>query len=171
VWTALSEREREVVRLSAEGLTDAAVGAKLGVAAETVRSHWKRIRKRLGGVSRAEVVRVLALEESNPYRELFESLLVPVFYGDDQGRYVDVNPAALELLGYTRDEMVGRSFRQFIPPGTEDILVRIRETFAAGGPWEGEFPMIRKGGEVILLRWRSQRDPRTGYVAGVAERA
>ena len=167
-WAALSEREREVIRLSAEGLTDAEVGEQLGLAAETVRSHWKRVRKRLGEISRAEVVRLLAQEEANPYREVFEAMLAPVFYGDHEGRYLDVNPAALQLLGYRREEMVGRSFNEFIPQGSEAILDEIRASFDQMGLWEGEFPMVRRDGTVLRLRWRSRWDATRRRVVGVA---
>ena len=168
MWSALSEREREVVRLTAEGLTDAAVGESLGLAAETVRSHWKRVRKRLGDISRAEVVRVLALEEGNPYREVFEHLHSPVLYGDPTGHYLDVNPAALEMLGYTRDEMLGQHIKSFLPVGTEVRFQEAWDLFVRTNRWEGEFPFLRKDGHVLMLYWKSRRAPNTGRMIAMA---
>lgn len=168
VWATLSERERQVVRLSAEGHTDAAVGERLGLAAETVRSHWKRVRKRLGDLSRAEVIRLLAHEEGNPYREIFEWLHAPVLYGDQDGHYLDVNPAFLELFGYSRDEMLGRHLQTFLPSGTEARFAEAWAHFLSTNQWEGHFPMVRKDGIVLQIYWRSRRAPHSGRMVSIA---
>lgn len=49
-------REQQVVELAAQGLTDKEIAARLKISRETVMTYWKRIRCRLGGVSRAEIV-------------------------------------------------------------------------------------------------------------------
>ncbi|MGV3614594.1 MAG: PAS domain S-box protein [Fimbriimonas sp.] len=165
--SVLSEREREVIRLTAAGFTDAAVGEKLGLAAETVRSHWKRVRKRLGGVTRSEVIRFLAHEEGNPYREVFEWLQAPVVYGDAEGRYLDVNPALLELVGFSREEMLGRSFIDFVPPDATGMFKEAWADVLRTNRWEGEFPILRKDGLILRLYWRSRRAPETGRLISV----
>lgn len=167
LWSTLSEREREVVRLTAQGFTDAAVGQELGLAAETVRSHWKRVRKRLGEISRAEVIRLLAHEEGNPYREVFENLQTPVVFGDAEGNYLDVNSALLDLLGFTKDEMVGRPFRDFVPAESISKFTEVWETFERTNVWEGHFPIIRKEKGPLNLYWRARRTPLTGHIVTV----
>lgn len=54
----LSDRERVVLRLVAEGNTNDAVGAHLGVSGLTVKSHLSRIGRKLGTGDRAEMVAV-----------------------------------------------------------------------------------------------------------------
>lgn len=49
-----SARELEVLRLAAEGLSDAEIGAKLFLSPHTVRTHMRRIFRRLGASTRAE---------------------------------------------------------------------------------------------------------------------
>lgn len=49
-------REQQVVELASQGLTDKEIAARLKISRETVMTYWKRIRGRLGGVSRAEIV-------------------------------------------------------------------------------------------------------------------
>lgn len=56
--TRLSPRELDVLRLLAEGLTDAEVGRRLFITEDTVGSHLHRIRARFGVSPRAAVVRV-----------------------------------------------------------------------------------------------------------------
>jgi PAS domain S-box-containing protein len=165
--SVLSEREREVVRLTAQGLTDSAVGLQLGLAAETVRSHWKRVRKRLGEISRAEVIRLLAHEEGNPYREVFDNLLTPVAYADSEGHYVDVNPALTDLIGCSRDEMIGRSFRDFLPDEATPHFDEVWEDFERTNHWEGSFPLLRKDHDPVDVYWRAIRVPSTGRIVTI----
>ena len=51
----LSDREREIALLVADGLTDAVIARRLGLTLGTVRSYVRHIRLRLGLASRAEV--------------------------------------------------------------------------------------------------------------------
>jgi DNA-binding CsgD family transcriptional regulator/pimeloyl-ACP methyl ester carboxylesterase len=51
----LTAREREVAELVAQGLTNAAIGARLGIGRRTVESHLERVRSRLGLVSRTDL--------------------------------------------------------------------------------------------------------------------
>jgi DNA-binding NarL/FixJ family response regulator len=54
----LSERERQVVALIAQGLTDRQIGERLFVTASTVRSHLDRIGDKTGLRRRAELTRL-----------------------------------------------------------------------------------------------------------------
>ncbi|HYW23376.1 MAG TPA: alpha/beta fold hydrolase [Terriglobales bacterium] len=51
----LTAREREVAGLVAQGLTNADIGARLGIGRRTVESHLERVRSRLGLLSRADL--------------------------------------------------------------------------------------------------------------------
>lgn len=59
---ALTDREREILRLVAEGDTDADISQRLFISVSTVRSHLDRIRDKTGRRRRADLTR-LALEE------------------------------------------------------------------------------------------------------------
>lgn len=57
----LSEREQEVLKLVAAGMTDNAIGEELFISPSTVRSHLDRIKEKTGLRRRAELTR-LAIE-------------------------------------------------------------------------------------------------------------
>jgi diguanylate cyclase (GGDEF)-like protein/PAS domain S-box-containing protein len=51
------------------------------------------------------------------YRALFEQLRDPVFLETLDGRIVDVNHSACEMLGYTRDELLSLTVADLLPDG------------------------------------------------------
>ena len=52
----LSPRQREVVKLAAEGLGETGIAQRLGIATATVRQHYKDIKLRLGARNMVEAV-------------------------------------------------------------------------------------------------------------------
>lgn len=64
-----------------------------------------------------QVQRALQHSESR-FRLFFRSLPLPLLVIDEVTiRILDVNPAACQLYGYTRDEFLGMSLNDLIPPG------------------------------------------------------
>jgi PAS domain S-box-containing protein len=75
------------------------------------------------------------LLESNRFLDsLIENLPVMVFVKDARTlRYVRQNRAALELLGLSRDEVIGKNDRDFLPAEQADFIsAKDREVLAAG---------------------------------------
>jgi DNA-binding NarL/FixJ family response regulator len=59
----LSQREREVLRLLADGLRNEEIGTRLHIAAETARAHIRNAMRKLGAATRTQAV-ALALRQS-----------------------------------------------------------------------------------------------------------
>ncbi len=64
----------------------------------------------------AEAVR----ESEQKYRALYTNAPLPYQVLDKEGRIVDVNPAWLAILGYNRNDVVGKYFNDFLEPGQRD---------------------------------------------------
>jgi PAS domain S-box-containing protein len=66
------------------------------------------------------------LESEERYRELFENSRDAVYVHDMGGRYISVNRAAEELSGFSRTEILGKHYSNFIVP---NYLKAARENF------------------------------------------
>jgi two-component system sensor histidine kinase VicK len=88
------------------------------------------------------------------YRGLFEGVADAILSIDDEGRFRDVNPAAIELLGYERAELIGARLQDLIAPGAEptevEVLWRPRD-----GTWQGELDLRRKDGIILTVEART----------------
>jgi PAS domain S-box-containing protein len=93
----------------------------------------------------------LALHESETkYRSMVENALAGVFTIDDSYHLVYVNEALCALLGYSRQELEGMDFRQFI---TDDYKALVAERYfrrqrAEIEPTRYEIDVLRKDGQV-----------------------
>lgn len=78
----LTDRERQVLDLSMKGLTDRAIGTELGLGLPTVHTYWNRIKQKLGGATRAEIVaqamRISQVKEISETAEENERLIEEV---------------------------------------------------------------------------------------------
>ncbi|AEG93321.1 hybrid sensor histidine kinase/response regulator [Ramlibacter tataouinensis] len=70
---------------------------------------------------------------------------------DEQGRFLDANPAMLGMLGRRQDEVLHRGVLDLVPPGHRD---RVGPVLAAGGAaWRGDFPLLHASGRPVHLQW------------------
>lgn len=90
-------------------------------------------------------------ESEKKFRLLYEEAPVPYQSLDEEGYLIQVNAAWLQLLGYTREEVVGKSFADFLTPWSQE---RFRTTFPefkrAGHVFGIEHEMVCKDGSLIV---------------------
>ena len=66
---------------------------------------------------------------------------------DEEGRFLDVNAAWLETLGYDRDKVIGRWFGDFLAPEFVESFRKRFPLFKERGATHSEFQMMHKSGE------------------------
>jgi two-component system, cell cycle sensor histidine kinase and response regulator CckA len=88
-------------------------------------------------------------ESEGRYRNLFESAPDGILVADGQGTYVDVNPAGLRMLGYTREELIGMKSEDILAPKefsrVDSALTEINE----GVDHRHEWQFRRKDGSLF----------------------
>jgi PAS domain S-box-containing protein len=101
--------------------------------------------------NRAEDDRLLLSLRDRQLRTLFEMTLDAIAIADDQGRYLDVNPAACELFGLHRDELLGRYISEFTEPGYD--FQQAWQQCQHPEKIRGEFCLMRPDGERRIVEY------------------
>ena len=91
------------------------------------------------------------------YRQLYEAMRDPYATTDLKGRLLECNPAFLNLLGYERDELLGRNFRDVTPRKWHALEKRIvvEQVRKRGYSSVYEKEYVRKDGSVVPVELRT----------------
>jgi PAS domain S-box-containing protein len=81
---------------------------------------------------------------------IFETALDAIAIADDRGHYLDVNPAACELFGLTKDELLGRCIWEF---AAEGFNFPAAEEFPQQKKLRGEFQLVRPDGGLRTVEY------------------
>ncbi|MBN1815314.1 MAG: PAS domain S-box protein [Anaerolineae bacterium] len=84
------------------------------------------------------------------FRLLYENTPLAYHSLDKDGRLIEVNQAWLDMLGYSRDQVIGRWFGDFLSPQHTDNFRQSFPRFIATGTTHAEFEMVRKDGSPII---------------------
>ncbi|ACZ62011.1 PAS domain S-box protein [Dehalococcoides mccartyi] len=99
--------------------------------------------------------RKLAEEELHKTEELYREFYQksPIGYQslDSEGRFIEINQAWLDDMGYQRDEVIGHWFGDFLLPDQVELFRQRFSVFKATGNASTEFYMSRKNGSVVLM--------------------
>jgi PAS domain S-box-containing protein len=91
-------------------------------------------------------------QSEEKYRRFYEDAPLGYQSLDSAGNFLDVNKAWLETLGYSKEEVIGRSFGEFVAPEYVQIFTDKFPRFKAGGKArDREFEMLRKDGTTITV--------------------
>jgi len=106
------------------------------------------------------------IESEQRFRGLFEQFPVAYQSLDIQGRFIDVNPRLCELLGYTREELLGMTFDELWRDDVRACFPAEFEKFQQNSWVSNELALTRKDGQqlTVLLEGRIQRDAEGCFV-------
>ena len=106
-------------------------------------------------------------------RDLVEQAPDGIFVADLTGRYTDVNAAGCHMLGYSHEEIVGKTIADLLPPEDVHRLEASRQHLLGGSVSFDEWRLRRKDGRYIPVevsakilgdgRWQ-------GFVRDISER-
>ncbi len=88
-------------------------------------------------------------ESGRRYKSLFEESRDAIFLTTRDGRFIDVNRAALEAFGYTREEMLGSSALDLVWPDQAGRLHFVEEIEREGFVRDFETSLKRRDGGIL----------------------
>ncbi len=118
---------------------------------ETLKQQYKQLGMKLS-------------ESEDRYKALFDHSLFCVYIHDFEGRFIDANEAALNLLGYIKEEITSLDFSSLLEkehlPAAFTIMEEIKETGFQKKP--AEWKLRKKNGEYVWVETEASIIYRTG---------
>lgn len=126
------------------------------------------------------------------FRAIYDQAPTGMALIDAEGRFADVNPAMVAMLGQSRDALIGQPVSAFAPEewmafvkahtagdlgtgasasgvaGTAGAPVTLGQAVPPSAPWKGEFPLLRQDGSWIRLEWTMSAQIEPGLRVGIA---
>jgi PAS domain S-box-containing protein len=102
------------------------------------------------------------------FKCLVENAALPIAITDTKGRFVYVNKALADALGYLREEIIGRTFTEFLHPEDKLRVMRLflRILVLKRQPHSLEFRVICRGGQVRHFMSKPTRFTVSGKTLG-----
>jgi diguanylate cyclase (GGDEF)-like protein/PAS domain S-box-containing protein len=111
-------------------------------------------------------------ESERRYRHLVESGQGLIWTHDLEGTVTSMNPAALKLLGYTVDDVIGRNFRELLTERGRELFPRYIERVAETGIDSGLMFVSARDGQERTWRYHNVKvtdSDHPDYVLGHAQ--
>lgn len=125
------------------------------VVPETSGNHCESLRVVFVDIDARKQIDVKRAADEAKYRHIVESIKEGYFETDLDGHITFCNQALLNLSGYRRDEIIGYTFRDFVPPRTARILQatfgKVYKTGREAGT--GHYEMFHKSGYTLIVEF------------------
>ena len=103
------------------------------------------------------------------FRAIYDHAPTGMALIDAEGRFADVNPAMVAMLGQSRDALIGQPVSAFAPDEwTAFVLNHTAGAQPPASSWKGEFPLLRQDGSWIRLEWTMSAHIEPGLRVGIA---
>ncbi len=112
-----------------------------------------------------------ALRESEQrYRGIVETAQEGIATHDPDGTITYVNQRMADMLGYSREEIIGRSSLDFVDPQEREAVIRARESLKEQGSFSKERRLCRSDGSILwtLSNVTPRRDDAGNYLGYLA---
>lgn len=92
-------------------------------------------------------------DSNSNYKNLYDNTPLPYQNLDKDGNFLNINKSWLVNLGYTREEIIGKSFSEFITKSSQDkFKINFPQFLSTGHVHDVEFDMIHKDKRIIPIR-------------------
>ena len=111
----------------------------------------RRAPKALTSGQQSATTESLVPDREEEFRTTFELAPIGIVHQSTEGEWLGCNNKICEILGYTKDELLGQSFRQLTALGDVDETDRYRRRLLSGEIYTANFEKryVRKNGTLI----------------------
>jgi len=102
-------------------------------------------------ITEKEKVIKLVKESEERFQLLFNKAPLGYQSLDINGNFIEVNQHWLDTLGYTREEVIGKWFGDFLAPGYKEAYLKRFPLFIEKGAIHSEFEMVHKNGNLLFI--------------------
>ena len=95
-------------------------------------------------------------DRANRYRLLFEDAPLGYQSLDNEGRFIVVNDAWLQMFGYKKQDVIGKRFDEFLVPGDAKKFSGSFQSFKEKGNTTINFRMVKKDKSIITVNFTSR---------------
>lgn len=170
-------RSLPIVHLSAAFVADTDKVAGLDAGADAYLTHPAEpamLVATIQALVRARLAEQRVHQSEAKFRSIYEQAQSGIALIDDDGRFVDANPAMLEMMGRSAEEVLGRLLVDFSAPGHEAHIQNISAAQNAQSLWRDEVVFLDAGGKLLHLEWSMApsvgRELRVAAVSNVSDR-
>ena len=115
----------------------------------------------------AEIKRKQLEQELN---QVFDYSQDIICIADFKGYFKKINPVAVQILGYTEEELLNRPFNEFVHPDDRNLTSKRIEALSNGEPtYYFENRYITKTGKTVWFAWTSKSSPEEKLIFAVAK--
>ena len=104
-------------------------------------------------------------ENEQKLRAYIESSPDGIFVTDKEGNYLDVNPSACQLLGYSEEELLGMSIVQIVPSENIENVIKEFGRLQEAGTLDIDIEFLRRDGCTIFVNLKAVILPQDRYMA------
>ena len=94
-------------------------------------------------------------KDTGYYKDFYEYMPLGYQSLDENGKIIDVNRQWLNILGYKREEIIGRWFGDFLVPEYVELFKKRFFTFKEEGKIHDEIYMIHKNGSKVCIEFEA----------------
>lgn len=109
------------------------------------------------------IVEKIPLQDYDKFKIYIDNSPSAMFVVNENGFYVDVNNAASEMTGYSKNELLSMHVSELFPP--DEHYMEAFNKLITTGNWSGELPLIRKSGVRSYSQVNSIKLPENHYLS------
>lgn len=181
VCAMMREREQTmslpIVHLSAAFVADTDKVAGLNAGADAYLTHPAEpamLVATIQALVRARMAEVRVHRSEAKFRSIYEQAQSGIALIDDDGCFVDANPAMLEMLGRSAAEVLGRPVSAFAAPGHQARIEAMCAPQSSQALWREEVVLLDATSQALHVEWsmaaRVNGELRVAAVANVSNR-